>query len=110
MFLPHTICITQRTVTIENGESRYEDCKYEWVKAMVYKKSRNSLNDTTQSRDTDENRYDVIIKKGINVSDWDIITPDLWNGPIWEYVVYNIDQNYSYKKALQNTFFTIKKK
>lgn len=110
MFLPHRISIISRTITIDNGETRYTDITTENVKAHVYKKEKSSLTEEWQARDTDETQEQVIIKKWLLVKEGDIIIPDKWNGPLGEYVVMTIDENYAYTKALQNTFFTIKKR
>jgi hypothetical protein len=69
MFLPHTISIISRSIAIENGETRYTDSTTDNVKAMLYKIERETLMDRTQSRDTDETRYNVIIKKGTVVKE-----------------------------------------
>lgn len=110
MFLPHTIAITTRSITINNWETRYTPTVTITVDAMVYKKSKNTMIDAQSSRDQGWDEYNVIIDMWPEVLEWDIVVPNLWKWDIGEFVVLTIDENYAYTPTLENTFFTIRKR
>ena len=75
-FLPHNITIIQTTVVVVDGESRYERTLIGPVKAMVYKKEKDTLVDGNK-RDDDKEQYQVIIKQNLPIQSGDIIVPNL---------------------------------
>lgn len=108
LFLPHTIEIIRRQVTIVDGESRRSEVIRETVKANVYKKEKASMTEWQKERDDEKDEYQVIIKP-YDIHLWDVIIPNVWYWPMGDYIVISRDpNNEAYTKALRNTHFTIK--